>query len=233
MAASIRFARSIRPCLLQSALGKEGTEHEDEYEHEQMQHKTLTRKFFERPPLVCAREMLGCTLTWGETAGVIVETEAYAEHGDEAAHTFMRNAARTFVRDQPAGALYIYLNYGVHWLLNFLTKADDTRGFVLIRALRPVSGLDLMRMRRGVDREKMLCSGPGKLTQALAITAQWHGKDFFSIPGVSLTRNARRPAIAVDRRVGITKSPDFEWRFLISGSEYVSLKTGKPASDRR
>jgi len=205
---------------------------EDEHE-KKMQNKILTREFFERPPLVCAREMLGCTLTWGETAGVIVETEAYAEHGDEAAHTFMRNAARTFVQDQPAGALYIYLNYGVHWLLNFLTKADATRGFVLIRALQPVSGLDLMRMRRGLDRDKMLCSGPGKLTQALGITAQWHGKDFFSIPGVSLTRNARRPAIAVDRRVGITKSPDFEWRFLIADSEYISLKTGKPASDRR
>ena len=197
-----------------------------------MPDKTLTRKFFERPPLVCAREMLGCTLTWGEAAGVIVETEAYAEHGDEAAHSFMRSSARTFIQDQPAGALYIYLNYGVHWLLNFLTKADDLRGFVLIRALQPVTGLDLMRRRRRLEQEKMLCSGPGKLTQALGITAQWHGKDFFSIPGVSLTRNSKRPPIAVDRRVGITKSPDFEWRFLIANSGYVSLKRGKPASDR-
>jgi DNA-3-methyladenine glycosylase len=198
-----------------------------------MRTETLTQKFFERPPLVCAREMLGCTLTWGETAGVIVETEAYAEHGDEAAHTFVRRSARSFIQDQPAGALYIYLNYGVHWLLNFLTKADDARGFVLIRALQPVAGLDLMRRRRRLDQDKMLCSGPGKLTQALGITAQWHGKDFFSIPAVSLTRNAERPAIAVDRRVGITKSPDFEWRFLIANSEYVSLKRRKPASGRR
>ena len=197
-----------------------------------MDRKTLTRKFFERPPLVCAREMLGCTLTWGETAGVIVETEAYAEHGDEAAHSFMRSSARVFIQDQPAGALYIYLNYGVHWLLNFLTKADDLRGFVLIRALQPVAGLDLMRRRRRLDQDKMLCSGPGKLTQALGITDQWHGKDFFSIPGVSLTRNAKRPPVAVDRRVGITKSPDFEWRFLIANSGYISLKRGKPASDR-
>ena len=198
-----------------------------------MPNKTVTREFFERPPLVCAPEMLGCTLTWGETAGVIVETEAYAELGDEAAHAFVRSAARTFIQDQPAGALYIYLNYGVHWLLNFLTKAEDTRGFVLIRALQPVAGLDLMRRRRRLDQDKMLCSGPGKLTQALGITAEWHGKDFFSIPGVSLTRNAKRPTIAVDRRVGITKSPDFEWRFFVAGSEYVSLKRGKPASDRR
>jgi DNA-3-methyladenine glycosylase len=88
-----------------------------------------------------------------------------------------------------------------------------------------------MRQRRRLDRERMLCSGPGKLTQALGITAQWHGKDFFSIPGVLLTRNETRPAIAVDRRVGITKSPGFEWRFLIADSDYVSLKRGKPASD--
>ena len=196
-----------------------------------MRTKTLTRRFFERPPLVCAREMLGCTLTWGETAGVIVETEAYAEHGDEAAHTFVRSATRTFIHEQPPGALYIYLNYGVHWLLNFLTKADDRRGFVLIRALQPVSGLDLMRRRRRLDQDRMLCSGPGKLTQALGITDQWHGKDFFSIPGASLTQNAKRPIIAVDRRVGITKSPNFEWRFLIADSEYISVKRGKPASD--
>jgi DNA-3-methyladenine glycosylase len=177
--------------------------------------------------------MLGCTLSWGETAGIIVETEAYAEHADEAAHTFVRSAARSFIHEQPPGALYIYLNYGVHWLLNFLTKAGDTRGFVLIRALQPAAGLELMRKRRRIDREKMLCSGPGKLTQALGITAQWHGKDFFSIPGARLTSRTTRPAIAVDRRVGITKSPEFEWRFLIADSDYVSLKKGKPASDHR
>src|ERR1700741_3703568 len=154
--------------------------------------------------------MLGCQLTWGDAAGIIVETEAYAEHGDEASHAFVRGSTRTFINDQPAGALYIYLNYGVHWLLNFLTKTDDIRGFVLIRALQPVSGLDLMRQRRRLDQDKMLCSGPGKLTQALGITAQWHGKDFFSIPSVSLSLNASRPRVAVERRVGITKSPVFE-----------------------
>ena len=192
----------------------------------------LTRKFFEQPPLVCAQEMLGCQLTWGDAAGIIVETEAYAEHGDEASHAFVRGSTRTFINDQPPGALYIYLNYGVHWLLNFLTKTDDSRGFVLIRALQPVVGLDLMRKRRRLEQDRMLCSGPGKLTQALGITAQWHGKDFFSVPGVSLTRAVSRPTIAVDRRVGITKSPDFEWRFLIADSQYVSLRRGKPASDR-
>jgi DNA-3-methyladenine glycosylase len=223
-------------CLRSSDYGdlnrreKHGFEHK--HEDERMQTETLTRRFFERPPLVCAREMLGCTLTWGKTAGIIVETEAYAEHGDEASHAFVRPMTRTFIQDLPPGTLYIYLNYGVHWLLNFLTKGDDLRGFVLIRALQPVSGLDVMRRRRHLDQDRTLCSGPGKLTQALGINAQWHGKDFFSIPGVSLTRDAKGPAVAVDRRVGITKSAEFEWRFFIANSEYVSLKKGKPASDR-
>jgi DNA-3-methyladenine glycosylase len=196
-----------------------------------MTSETITREFFERPPLVCAKEMLGCQLTWGDTAGIIVETEAYAEHGDEASHAFFRPTTRTFIKDLPPGTLYIYLNYGVHWLLNFLTKGDDLRGFVLIRALQPVAGVDLMRKRRRLEGEKMLCSGPGKLTQALGITAQWHGKDFFSVPGVRLTRNRKRPRLAIDRRIGITKSPEFEWRFFIADSEYISFKKRKPAPD--
>src|SRR6202162_5343132 len=111
----------------------------------------LTRAFFEQPPLVCARDLLGCTLTWGETAGIIVETEAYAEHGDEASHACVRGATRSFIHEHPPVALYIYLHYGVHWLLNFLPKAGDTRRFVLIGGLRPVAGLELMRKRRRLD----------------------------------------------------------------------------------
>src|SRR5260370_13555442 len=120
--------------------------------------ESLTRAFFEQPPLVCAREMLGCTLTWGETAGIIVETEAYAEHGDEASHAFVRGATRSFIHEQPPGALYIYLNYGVHWLLNFLTKAGDTRGFLLIRALRPATPLALMTQPPRPTPQQFLCS---------------------------------------------------------------------------
>src|ERR1700736_4904972 len=151
----------------------------------------LTRAFFEQPALVCAREMLGCTLTWGETAGIIVETEAYAEHGDAASHAFVRGATRSFIHEQPPGALYIYLNYGVHWLLNFLTKAGDTRGFVLIRALQPVAGLELMRQRRRLDRERMLWAGEA------APGAGHHGamarKRFFLCSGC-VTDQEREPA---------------------------------------
>src|SRR5260370_34825224 len=95
--------------------------------------QALTRAFFEQPPLACAREMLGCTLTWGETAGIIVETESYAEHGDEASHAFVRGATRSFIHERPPGALYIYLNYGPPWLLNFFVKSGLSRGLVLFR----------------------------------------------------------------------------------------------------
>src|ERR1700751_6416071 len=116
-----------------------------------MQTETLTRKFFERPPLICAREMLGCELIWGETAGIIVETEAYAEHGDAASHTFLRRGAREFIQRNPAGTLYVYLNYGIHWLLNFLVKGREANGFVLICALEPTRGIELMAKRRDIS----------------------------------------------------------------------------------
>jgi DNA-3-methyladenine glycosylase len=196
-----------------------------------LENTPIDRSFFERSPLICAQELLGCCLTWGETAGIIVETEAYTEHGDEASHAFLRNYTRSFILERPPGALYIYLNYGVHWLLNFLSKGE-IKGFVLIRALQPVRGLDVMRRRRRTEKEKALCSGPGKLTQALGITARWNEKDFFSIRKAALARPANKPSVAVDRRIGITKSAHLEWRFFIAGSEYVSLAR-RPHSIRR
>jgi DNA-3-methyladenine glycosylase len=138
----------------------------------------VTRAFFERDPLTCARDLLGCELVWRDTSGIIVETEAYAEYGDEASHTFFRPSVRNFVHERPPGSIYIYLNYGVHWLLNFLVKGESSRGFVLIRALEPRSGIDRMAERRGVEKVTELCSGPGKLTQAIGITAEWNGADF-------------------------------------------------------
>src|ERR1700686_5033340 len=129
----------------------------------------LDRSFFETDPLTCAHSLIGCELVWGETAGRIVETEAYAEHGDQASHTFLRRGAREFVETHLAGTLYVYLNYGVHWLLNFLVKGGSANGFVLIRALEPTEGCQLMARRRGRRRERNLCSGPGKLTQAFAM----------------------------------------------------------------
>src|SRR5439155_23529214 len=126
--------------------------------------KLVRASFFKRDPLACARELIGTELIWGECSGVIVEVEAYAAIDDEAAHTFTLPSVRTFIERNKAGAAYVYFNYVVHWMLNVLVKGDRD-GFVLIRALEPCRGVELMRKRRGVHDEKRLCSGPGKLTE--------------------------------------------------------------------
>jgi DNA-3-methyladenine glycosylase len=187
----------------------------------------IDRTFFEDDPLACARSLIGCELVWGETSGVIIETEAYAEHGDAASHTFLRRGAREFIQRNPAGTLYVYLNYGIHWLLNFLVKGREANGFVLIRALEPTRGIELMAERRGLPEFHRLCSGPGKLTQALAIDQKFHGRDFFTLAEVRLLRRRQPIEIDVDRRVGITKAVELDWRFLLSGSASVSIQKRK------
>jgi DNA-3-methyladenine glycosylase len=187
----------------------------------------VTRAFFERDPLTSARDLLGCELIWRGTSGIIVETEAYAEYGDQASHTFFRESVRTFVNECPPGSIYIYLNYGVHWLLNFLVKGDSFRGFVLVRALEPRTGIKAMFERRGVEKITDLCSGPGKLTQAMGITAEWNGADFFTIPGVKLSLWVEPPAIIASQRIGITKSAELEWRYFVGDSPFVSARKGK------
>src|SRR4029450_292841 len=133
----------------------------------------LRREFFARDPLSCAHDLIGCELNWESCAGVIVETEAYNAAGGEARHCFVRPSARAFVERNQPGVAYVYFNYGVHWMLNVLVKGTEN-GFVLIRALEPTRGIALMRRRRGVHDLPRLCSGPGKLTQALAITGRHH-----------------------------------------------------------
>ncbi len=187
----------------------------------------IDRSFFETDPLTCAQSLVGCELVWGETSGLIVETEAYAEHGDQASHTFLRRGTREFIRINPPGTLYIYLNYGVHWLLNFLVKGGLRNGFVLIRALEPTNGCHVMAQRRGISEIRSLCSGPGKLTQALSIHNGFHGQDFFAMSHAKLLTRREGISVEVDRRVGITKSVEFDWRFLLSGSAFVSLMKRK------
>ena len=188
---------------------------------------SIARPFFQTDPLTCAQAMIGCELVWGKTAGKIVETEAYAEHNDQASHTFLRRGTREFIEVHPPGTLYVYLNYGVHWLLNFLVKGDNANGFVLIRALEPTDGHDLMRQRRGGLADRNLCSGPGKLTQAMAIDKTFHGRDFFQISAARLTQPRQKVTVEIDRRVGITKSVELDWRFLLAGSAFVSVPIKK------
>ena len=153
---------------------------------------------------------------------MVVETEAYSATNDEAAHTFTRPSARSFIERNRAGAAYVYFNYGVHWMLNVLVKGGATDGFVLIRALQPHRGISLMRKRRGIENEKRLCSGPGKLTKALDVTGRHHEIDLCRDPRHCFTRGASTGEVVASRRVGITRSADFPWRFTLRDSPFVS-----------
>ncbi len=190
----------------------------------------LGRGFFERDPLICARELIGCELVWNGAGGVIVEVEAYAEEGDEACHTFHRPSARKFIAEHEPGAAYVYMNYGVHWLLNVLVKGS-INGFVLIRALEPTRGLREMERRR-LARAKSplvfslhaLCSGPGKLTQALEIGGRDHGRDLCAGGPIGFLPPASAVEVQADFRIGISKAAHFPWRFLARGNEFVSVR---------
>ncbi len=188
-----------------------------------MKRQMIGRRFFRRDPLTCARELIGAELVWGECAGIIVEVEAYAAANDEAAHTFTRPTARAFIERNKPGAAYVYFNYGVHWMLNVLVKGEEN-GFVLIRALEPHRGIGLMRKRRRAVDVRKLCSGPGKLTEALDITDRHHEMDLCTDPRHCF---ARTPGavfdLVADKRIGITRSADHPWRFTLHGSQFLSV----------
>jgi DNA-3-methyladenine glycosylase len=186
--------------------------------------RTLRTSFFERDPLVCARELIGAELVWGKCSGIIVETEAYLTLNDEACHTFTRPSTRAFVERNVPGAIYIYMNYGVHWMLNLLVKGGERSGLILIRALEPRRGLALMKARRGVDDVRRLCSGPGKLAQALDITKRHHEMNICVNPRYYLlpAANAQTRVVA-DPRIGINRSKEFPWRFTLADSPFVSV----------
>lgn len=186
----------------------------------------LDSAFFRRDPVECAREIVGSTLFWHGCTGRIVETEAYAAEGDPACHTFFRPSARSFIEGHEAGTAYVYLNYGVHWLFNILVKGPGGAGFVLIRALEPVGGVDRMRARRGRIEPEELCSGPGKLTRALGIDGSDHGRAFLDGKKTGVWPGAAGPVIARSR-VGIARGRDFPWRFLESGNPHVSARAGR------
>jgi DNA-3-methyladenine glycosylase len=188
-----------------------------------MKRQMIGRRFFRRDPLSCARELIGAELVWGECGGIIVEVEAYAALNDEAAHTFTRPTARAFIERNKPGAAYVYFNYGVHWMLNVLVKGEEN-GFVLIRALEPRRGIALMKKRRGVDDIHKLCSGPGKLTQALDITGRDHEMNLCGDPRHGFKERATEGLdVVADARIGITRSAHHPWRFTLRGSEFVSV----------
>lgn len=194
----------------------------------------IDASFFMRDPLVCARELVGAELVWEKCSGIVVETEAYLTLGDEACHTFARPSAREFVERNTAGAIYIYLNYGVHWMLNVLVKGGARSGLILIRALEPRRGLSLMRTRRGVEDVHRLCSGPGKLAQALDITKRHHELNFCTGPRCCLMREENLDVpVTADPRIGISRATDLPWRFTLAGSPFVSVAVRPPNARKR
>jgi DNA-3-methyladenine glycosylase len=187
-----------------------------------MRKQLVRRPFFQRDPLSCARKLIGMELIWGSCSGIVVEVEAYAAINDEAAHTFTRPSARSFIERNKAGAAYVYFNYGVHWMLNVLVKGK-ANGFVLIRALEPRCGVELMKKRRAVNDLHQLCSGPGKLTQALGITDRHHEMDLCADPRHCFVYNAEGTFdVVADKRIGISRSAHLPWRFTLRGSPFVS-----------
>ncbi len=183
----------------------------------------LEKELFHTDPLTAARELIGTELLCGSCSGIVVETEAYAAAGDEAAHTFTRPSARAFVANNDAGSAYVYLNYGMYWLANVLVKSKSGDGFVLLRALEPRKGIATMRRRRSRKDLRDLCSGPGKLTIAMGINGKDHGKSFVRGHNKLRFRTAESPVeILTTTRIGITKSADLPWRFLKKGSLFVS-----------
>ena len=170
-----------------------------------------------------ARDLIGCVVRHGETAGRVVETESYHEE-EPASHAFVGITARSRTLFGPPGRAYVYFSYGVHSLLNAVAEPEGVGAAVLIRALEPLEGIDLMRARRGVERAESLCSGPGKLTQALAIGLELNESSLLDGPVEILARPAAtsEPRIVTGERIGITKAADLPWRFCDADSRHVS-----------
>ena len=180
----------------------------------------LTRAFFDRSVHAVAPELIGATLLVDGVGGTIVEVEAY-HHTDPAAHSFRGPTPRNAVMFGPAGRVYVYRSYGIHWCMNFVCEPEGSASAVLIRALQPTHGLGVMRERRGVDNERRLCAGPGNLCQALAVTRAHDGL-WLDRPPFLLFGRATDVEVAVGPRIGITKAVDHPWRYGLAGSPYLS-----------
>jgi DNA-3-methyladenine glycosylase len=189
----------------------------------------LEADFFARPVLEVARELIGCVVEHDGVSGVIVETEAYHE-SEPACHAFVGLTPRTRTLFGEPGHAYVYRSYGIHTLLNTVAEAPGVGAGVLIRALHPLTGVERMRARRRVERDEELCSGPGKLTQALGVGLDCNGASFQEGPiaicpaeGAGIEPNGAAPARVVSGpRIGITKAIDLHWRFCAAGSPHVS-----------
>jgi DNA-3-methyladenine glycosylase len=180
----------------------------------------LRKSFFDRSVHEVAPELIGATLTFNGVGGVIVEVEAY-HHTDPAAHSYGGQTPRNAVMFGLPGYAYVYRSYGIHWCLNFVCEHEGSASAVLIRALEPTIGLPAMRRRRGLADPRLLCSGPGRLCQALGITAA-HSSLPLDAPPFALRARETAPPIAAGVRIGITKAAELPWRYGLAGSRYLS-----------
>lgn len=188
----------------------------------------LGADFFDRSVHDVARELVGCRLFFDGVGGTIVETESY-ERDDPACHAYAGLTPRTATLFGPPGRAYVYLSYGIHSLLNAVAEPEGQAAAVLIRALEPTAGLERMRARRGVRSDAELCSGPGKLTEALGIGLDRNGADLSRDPFLFLPPEAEPPKVVVGPRVGITKAIERPWRFCAAGSRFVSRPRPRPS----
>ncbi|SDP51351.1 DNA-3-methyladenine glycosylase [Afipia sp. GAS231] len=184
--------------------------------------KPLKRSFFARSVLEVAPDLIGATLLVDGVGGIIVEVEAY-HHSEPAAHSFNGPTPRNMVMFGPPGFSYVYRSYGIHWCVNLVCEKAGSASAVLIRALEPTHGIPEMRRRRGLHDERSLCSGPGKLCEALGITIA-HSELPLDTPPFALHARTGQPEVVTGLRIGITKAVDLPWRYGLKGSKFVSKR---------
>ncbi len=182
--------------------------------------RRLRKSFFNRSVHEVAPELIGATFLFRGAGGIIVEVEAY-HHTDPAAHSYGGETARNAVMFGPPGYAYVYRSYGIHWCINFVCERAGSASAVLLRALEPTQGLTAMHRRRRVTEARLLCSGPGRLTEALGITHAQNGCALDEAPFELIARKSE-PDILAGPRIGITKAVDLPWRYGLKGSRFLS-----------
>ncbi|HUC52291.1 MAG TPA: DNA-3-methyladenine glycosylase [Xanthobacteraceae bacterium] len=182
--------------------------------------KRLTKRFFDRSVLEVAPDLIGVTLLVNGIGGRIVEVEAY-HHTDPAAHSYRGPTPRNAVMFGPPGYLYVYRSYGIHWCMNFVCETQGSASAVLIRAIEPVEGVAQMRRRRGVKDLRLLCAGPGRICEALGVTAAHNGLALDAPPFALFARTAQVEVVA-GVRIGLTKAVEKPWRYGEKGSRFLS-----------
>jgi DNA-3-methyladenine glycosylase len=183
-------------------------------------HPALDRDFFARSVHEVAPDLIGAKLLFRGAGGIVVEVEAY-HHTDPAAHSFRGRTPRNAVMFGPPGFAYVYRSYGIHWCLNFVCEPEGSAAAVLVRAIEPTDGIAVMRRRRGIADLRLLCSGPGRLCQALGITGAQNGTPLDRAP-FALAGRAATPEIAIGVRIGIKRAAEHPWRYGLKGSRFVS-----------